>query len=160
MALITERLNLFKMPTLEWTDFKGKNGISSTKFGGVEYVLRDNPEASETYPYIVTYDGKSKEFSTSYEALTWVQNVHAPSVARDMGLLSAGEADAVDYLVKSCHNQAYEMGWWTDISTGEQKDRIAPARIGKCDSWMLVEETPHLFGHERCDLFEIELLHD
>lgn len=34
MSLITERLNLFKMPTLEWTDFKGKNGIFSTKFGG------------------------------------------------------------------------------------------------------------------------------
>ena len=44
--------------------------------------------------------------------------------------------------------------------TGEQKDRIAPARIGKCDSWMLAEETPQRFGHERCDLFEIELLHD
>jgi hypothetical protein len=25
---------------------------------------------------------------------------------------------------------------------------------------MLVEETPQRFGHERCDLFEIELLHD
>lgn len=44
--------------------------------------------------------------------------------------------------------------------TGEQKDRIAPARIGKCDSWMLAEETPQRFRHERCDLFEIELLHD
>lgn len=145
MALITERLNLFKMPTLEWTDFKDKNGICSTKFGGVEYVLRDNPEASETYPYIVTYDGKSKEFSTSYEALTWIQNVHAPSVARDMGLLSAGEADAVDYLVKSCHNQAYEMGWWTDISTGEQKDR----NIGEALMLIVSEVAEAMEGHRK-----------
>lgn len=145
MALITERLNLFKMPTLEWTDFKDKNGIFYTKFGGVEYVLRDNPEASETHPYIVTYDGKAKEFSTSYEALKWVQDIHAPSVARDMGLLLAGEADAVDYLVKSCHNQAYEMGWWTNPSTGEQKER----NVGEALMLIVSEVAEAMEGHRK-----------
>lgn len=62
-------------------------------------------------------------------------------------------------LERRVHREGAHFGS-TCQRAGEQKDRIAPARIGKCDSWMLVEETPQRFGHERCDLFEIELLHD
>lgn len=81
---------LFKLPNLQWerTD-KTTGGLFSASFGGVTYVIRHNPNMTETNPFIVTYDGKVKEVASALAAMEWVQYTHLPSVARDLGLIPA-----------------------------------------------------------------------
>lgn len=81
---------LFKLPNLQWerTD-KTIGGLFSASFGGVTYVIRHNPNMTETNPFIVTYDGKVKEVASTLAAMEWVQYTHLPSVARDLGLIPA-----------------------------------------------------------------------
>lgn len=62
--------------------------------------------------------------------------------------------DGVDALVSLCHTNAVQAGWWTDLNTGEYKERNKGEML-----MLMVSELAEAMEAERKDLMDDKLPH-